>query len=276
MRTIFFLHFLYCTALAGSAQTNCSLFTDSNCIRACRLYKEADQFVQGSRQCQLYLDSATRLCPTYAEAWRELSVPYLKRGDFVNWRRYMDKAVALQPRAFLGVRGWCRFKFLRDYEGALEDLKRYDTLTAFYPGQSGDGVYQLYIVMALCERELGNHPQALHYFSMGIDSLYKEKGIHWIGFFDYIHRAVTKIQLQDYTGALADLEKQNEKTDKYAEHWYYKGKALVRLGHKAAAMTCFKTAKRLFLTDGYHFKDDYCEMLDTVYLSDIEEAIKAP
>src|SRR5262245_41232077 len=131
MKRSIFMLLLFSQYINGIAQTNCTLFTDSNCARACRLYNEADKFYQGTRICQLYLDSAIRLCPGYAEAWHEFSVPFLKRGDFFTWRKYMDKAVELKPRAWLGTHGWCRFKFLKDYEGALEDLKRYDTLTEF-------------------------------------------------------------------------------------------------------------------------------------------------
>jgi tetratricopeptide (TPR) repeat protein len=266
--------FLCCFCLKSMSQTNCTLFTDSNCARACRLYNETDKFGQGTRLCQQYLDSAIRLCPSYAEAWHELSVPYLKRGDFYNWRKYLDEAIRLRPRDYLGTRGWCRFKFLRDYEGALEDLKRYDTITHFYPGQSGDGIYNLYVIMALCERELGHYKESFYWFAKGIDSMYNAKGIYWVGYFDYIHRAVTKMQVKDYAGALDDLEKQMTKYDKYVEAWYYKGMILRATGHEEDAIACFTKAKRLFITDGYHFTDTYCELPDTVYLSDIEEALK--
>jgi tetratricopeptide (TPR) repeat protein len=269
---LFFSILLFC--LNSNAQTNCTLFTDSNCARACRLYNEADKFYQGSRMCQYYLDSAMRLCPGYAEAWHEFSVPFLKRGDFFTWRKYMDKAVALKPRDYLGTRGWCRFKFLRDYEGALDDLKRYDTITQFNPGQSGDGIYNLYIIMALCERELGNYTEAFYWFSKGIDSIYNAKGIYWIGFYDYVHRAVTRIKMNDYAGALADLEKQRDKNDKYAEAWYYKGVALQLTGRKQEAKSCYEKAKQLYVAGGYHFTDTYCEILDAVYLSDIVKALK--
>src|SRR5882757_3971394 len=158
-------------SLCSRAQTNCSLFRDSSHIRACRLYNATDSMSQGSRRCQQYLDSAIRICPDYAEAWHEISVPYLKRGDYRNWRKYLDKAVELKPLAYIAVRGWCRFKFLRDYEGALHDLQRADTLSHFQPGQSGDGNYNLYIVMALCEREMGDYPASFRYFALGIDSI---------------------------------------------------------------------------------------------------------
>jgi tetratricopeptide (TPR) repeat protein len=272
--TYLFLLTIFCST--SSAQNNCSVFTDSSFVRACRLANASNEFAQGSRNCQLYLDSAIRICPNYAEAWREFGVPFLKRGDFYTWRRYIDRAVQLKPRDFLGIRGWCRFKFLKDYTGALEDLKRYDTITNFNPRQTGDGVYSLYIVMALCERELGNYHEALSWFAKGIDSMLIQKGDYGIGLFDYLHRAVLKMKMKDYAGALSDLEKQIRKYEKFAENWYYKGLVLQTMNRQQEARDCFDKARRLFVSDGYHFSDPYCEVTDVVYLSDIDEAIRKP
>jgi len=253
------------------SQTNCNVFTDSCHIKACLLYKEAGNYYQGTRQSQQFYDSAIRTCPDYAEAWREISVPYLKRGDFYTWRKYIDVAVALKPNPILGVRGWCRFKFLRDYEGALNDLRRFDTLTEFHPSYSGDGNYNLYIVMALCEREKGNYQQALHYFSLGIDSALLQ-GDAWVGFSDFLHRAVTKMRIKDYAGALLDLDRQQKKYDNYAEIYYYKGLTLQLMHREKEALTYLEKARTL-AASGHHLSDIYCEMHDEVFVEDIDAAI---
>jgi tetratricopeptide (TPR) repeat protein len=263
---------LLIAVLWSRSQTNCRVFTDSCHIKACLLYNAADKFPQGSRQSQQYYDSAIKTCPDYAEAWREISVPYLKRGDFFTWRKYIDKAVALKPYPFLGIRGWCRFKFLRDYEGALVDLRRFDTLTAFHPSYSGDGNYNLYIVMALCERESGNYQQALHYFSLGIDSVLSQKGEAWIGFSDFLHRAVTKMRIKDLTGALDDLNRQIKKYDNYAEIYYYQGLVLQLMHREKEALTSLEKARALAASD-HHLSDIYCEMPDEVFIVDIDDAI---
>jgi len=259
--------------LTGRGQTNCSLFTDSNKVKACRFYNLSDNYAQGTRACENILDSALYYWPGYAEAWHEKSVPYLKRGDFFTWRKYVDKAVALKPLEYLGVRAWCRFKFLHDYEGALNDLVKLDTLTQFNPGQSGDGSYDLHIVMALSERELGYYKKAFHYFSIGIDTVLRQKGIQWVGLYDYLHRAVMRMRVKDYAGALSDLAKQIDKYSKFAETYYYQGQVLVLTGHPVEARKAFEKSKRLFISEGYHLTDPYCEMPDAVYLEEIEEAL---
>jgi tetratricopeptide (TPR) repeat protein len=264
---------LMMTVFVAGAQTNCSLFTDSAHIKACMLYNYSDSLPQGSRASQRCLDSAIRICPDYAEAWHEISVPYLKRGDFMTWRKYLDHAVALKPQVYLEVRAWCRFKFLKDYAGALEDLERSDSLNDFSVGQSGDGTYNLYVVMAICERELGNYPNAFHYFALGIDSILSKKGNAFTGLYDYVNRAVTKLRIKDYEGALADINLQMKKFDRYAEAWYYQGVIYNATHHHQEAIKSFEKAKSLYQYDGYHFSDPYCEMPDEVYLFDIENAI---
>ncbi|OQP59555.1 hypothetical protein A3860_37210 [Niastella vici] len=257
----------------GRSQTNCQVFKDSCHIKACLLYQQAGNFGQGTRQSQQYYDSAIRVCPDYAEAWSEISVPYLKRGDFYNWRKYLDKAVALKPYPYLGTRGWCRFKFLRDYEGALKDLRRFDTLSGFNPSYSGDGNYHLYNVMALCERELGNYRQALQYFTLGIDSMRTKQGDAWVGFSDFLHRAVTKMRIKDYTGALSDLDQQMKKYDNYAEIYYYQGLVFEAIHREKEAMTSLEKA-RTMAASGHHLADIYCEMQDEVFVEDIDAAIE--
>ncbi|WP_298738351.1 hypothetical protein [uncultured Chitinophaga sp.] len=269
------LYLLLCCGMisvAGKGQLNCDAFTDSASVRGCRLYNYAITFYQGSRLNQQYLDSAVGVCPTLAEGWRALSVPYLKRGDFAAWRRYLDKAVALEPLKTLDVRGWCRFKFLRDYEGALQDLKRFDTLSGFAHRHTGDGTYSLYVVMALCERELGNYDAAARYFAKGIDSIFYMKGKDFIGLFDFLHRAVMKIRIGDYNGALADLEQEEKICKNYVEVAYYKGVVYRAMGKHQHAKEQFEAARRR-CRDGFRMTDIYCEMHDAVYPADIDEAL---
>jgi tetratricopeptide (TPR) repeat protein len=272
MKNKYLLLYFCLIGLTSKGQQNCSIYTDSVCNLACRLSNLAGTFPQGSRSSQEYFDSAIRLCPDMADAWREISVPYLKRGDFATWRKYIDKAVALQPGRVLDIRGWCRFKFLRDYEGALEDLRRFDSLSHFLSKHTGDGTYSLNVVMALCERELGNYSNASLYFSKGIDSIFYTKGKDFIGLFDFLHRAVLKLRQQDYTGALSDLDQQEKLCRNYVETSYYKGMAYRSLGKHKLAKQQFKNAARLY-KEGFHLSDVYCEMLDAVYPSDVDEAL---
>lgn len=254
------------------AQLNCLIYTDSACHRACVLYNRSDSFPQGSRRSQQLLDSAIQLCPSMAYAWREMGVAYLKRGDFFTWRKYIDKAAALKPEDYLPIRGWCRFKFLRDYEGALEDLHRSDSLPHYILTRSGDGYWNIYTMMALCYRELGRNAEALQFFNQGIDSVITQYGYVQTGMFDYLYRGVLKLRMKDYSGALADFDQQEKRCDNYMETPYYRGLAYLGLGNTQKATQQLQEAARIY-KEGYHFNDPYCEMPDAVYLSDIEAAL---
>lgn len=249
-----------------NAQTNCLVFKDAAHIKACELYNEAINYPQGSKESQQLFIESINSCPTYAPSLHEMSVPYLKRGDFHTWKILIDQAVASDPVGYLGTRGWCYFKFLRDYSNALKDLKRLYDLKKGQPGYSGDGDYNLRIVMGLCERELGNYKQAIIYFNEGINSR--------PGLYDYLHRGVTKMRFNDYKGALADMQKEIGIYKKLADAWYYLGMIQKRLGHNNLARLNFKKAKDLFIKTGYHLNDPYCELPDQVYLSDIEQQLR--
>ena len=56
---------------------------------------------------------ALEICPSYHPAYRAKSTAYLKTGDFITWKKLMDKAVELSPEDHLDYRGWCRFQFLK-------------------------------------------------------------------------------------------------------------------------------------------------------------------
>lgn len=265
------LSLILCTvAGTGYAQVNCLIYTDSAHKKACELYNRADSFAQGSYKSQLYMDSAIRICPDFSYAWRELGVPYLKRGDFYTWRTYIDMAVALNPADYLIIRGWCRFKFVRDYEGALEDLQYADTLPKYLLPRSGDGYWNIYTMMALCHQQLNNYPQALKYFNLALDSVIVKYGYDQTDMFGYLYRAVLKIQMADYNGALADLELQEKRCNNYVEIPYYRGMAWQGLHQQEKALQQFREAARVY-NEGYHFSDPYCEMPCVVYSSDIKE-----
>jgi tetratricopeptide (TPR) repeat protein len=259
-----------CLPAAASAQYNCSIYKDSSYARACRIYNASDSFFQGSPQCEHMLDSAIATCPNFAPAWHERSVPYLKRGDFITWRRILDKSVDLDPRQFLSYRGWCRFEFLRDYAGALKDLQRFDTLSEFSHTSSNDGDYELHLIMALCERELGDTNKAFHYFGVAMD-----KDSSNAGLYGYLHLGVTKLKTRDYPGAIAALEHENRIYDQFADTWYWLGQAWLATGRRDQARSMFLRAKELMNDHSgrYHLHGVYCEKLDTIYESDIDAAL---
>jgi tetratricopeptide (TPR) repeat protein len=63
-------------------------------------------FSQGSPESMELIEIAIKLDSNNAAAWRELSVPYLKRGMPHEWKPLFDKAVEIDPIAWQGWRGY--------------------------------------------------------------------------------------------------------------------------------------------------------------------------
>ena len=271
MKSYFFLTGILFIVRFASGQINCIVFETGDCKKSCEYYNRALNYPQGSRQSQSLFDSAIYYCPSFAEAYREKSVPFLKRGLFMEWKKIMDKAVDLNPRMYIGIRGWCLFKFLKDYKNALSDFVRLDSLANGKMGTSGDGEYPLRILMALSKREVGDCKGALSEFDKSISASEKNNSI---GRYDYLLRGITKLKCMDLSGALADFEKQNVIYSSLADTYYYTGQVYLLLKKQDLADRHFIKAKELFKGSGYHRQDPYCSLLDEVSLADVESVAK--
>lgn len=273
MRTLLTTTLLALAFFCG-AQPNCNLYKwqgDSSGYKACELYVATLHFYQGSRASQIALDSVLRICPTFDEAWRTKSIPYLKRGDFVTWKILIDKATELNPKEHLGYRGWCRYQFLRDFEGALQDMERLDSLkNGDDIGYSVNGDYHLNIAKALCYKGLGQKEKALR----TIEKQLAQPG-YTPGLYDYLHLAVLYLELKRYPEAIDGLDKQEKACPGLAENFYYLALAHRQSGDVEQARRYLTQAREQYLA-GRHRDDPYDQPMDRIYLSDIDREMARP
>lgn len=243
------------------AQVNCNSIEGENCKKACEIFNH-DSGSQGSQQSQENLDKAIVLCPSFSDAYMEKSVPYLKRGDFVTWKKLIDKAVELDPANQLGYRGWCKLQFLRDYEGAIED---FDQLEKYRPenlGYSKNGNYNLYVAKAICYSALNQKEKAIKI----LENLFKTKNYNF-GLYDYYQLGVTYFELTQYDKSLENFEKQSKIYD-FAENIYFKSK-VAKIRNKD-----YLDLKNLALKtydEGKYMKDAYTHHFNKVYRTQIAE-----
>ncbi|MCL4640565.1 MAG: tetratricopeptide repeat protein [Olivibacter sp.] len=236
-----------------------------DCERAELLYEQKGG--QGSNRSQSYLDSAISICPTFSKGYREISVPYLKRGDYSTWLQYLDKAINHDPESYLGIRAWCKTKFLHDYRGALKDFKTWDTI--LYSGSRTVADNSMYSWMALCYAGLADMPSALGCIDRSIKEAIRDFGSDWVGLYDYFYRGNIKRELNDLEGALTDFNSQIRLTDKVADVYYYKGVVLLQLGRRQEAKANILKAKSLF-SEGKHMHDPYIEIPWQIWKEDID------
>jgi len=258
------------TALSVHSQPNCNAYT-GECRKACEVFNQSERLNQGSLRAHVLFDSAIQLCPTFAFAWHEKSVGYLKNGEFLQWRKYMDEAVKLSPNIFLSNRGWCRFKFLHDYEGALADLQENKRINKNNNAWSNDGDYDLTVVMALCYRELGETEKALALFK---EYFYEKEVVKSTGLgtgaYDYLHYGVTLMKAGKKNEAAAAFKKQISVYEQFPDTYYYLALLLPKSdpGYQSNLLTALS-----YMEAGYSRKDPYCEALDEVYPSDLKKAL---
>lgn len=254
----------------GYSQPNCNIFKMDNnqaCYEACIIATEKTEG-QGTRSSQQQFDKAIELCPSLDYAYREKSVPYLKRGDFVTWRKLIDKAVELNPLLHLGARGWCRYHFLRDYKGGIDDFERLESITKFDIGYSVNGEYHLNIVKALCYKALGQKSKAVEIMKKQL----AQKGYTPMTY-DYLHLGVLKMETGDTDGGIEYLKKSIAFNDYLAEPYYYLGLIYKKQNLTKEYKENMEKAKTYYLK-GYTRFDTYAHPMDKVYLADIERELR--
>ncbi|MFM9838848.1 MAG: tetratricopeptide repeat protein [Cyclobacteriaceae bacterium] len=228
-------------------------------------------FGQGSPQNMELIEIAIKLDTTNAAAWRELSVPYLKRGIPHEWKQLFDKAVKIDPTVWQGWRGYLKLFFYRDYEAAIDDFNATDTLTpgfTDYP-QSMSVDY----LRGLAYFQLGDSQRALDYYTKYINEVTAKSGEDWVDVYAFIHRAIVFIKLNEYEKAITDLEKCLKYYSSSSDAYYHLAAINLQLGRKQIAKEQIVKAKDLF-EKGYYMHRPYVETFGQIDLFAIEEIEK--
>jgi tetratricopeptide (TPR) repeat protein len=252
-----------------SAQPNCEAYKyygDELKYKACKVSEKRAGHYQFSREYQEALDEAIAIDSTFSHAYRDKSTAYLKSGDFITWKALMDQAVRFAPEEHLDYRGWCRYQFFRDYEGAISDIEWLDSLIDYNIGYSVNGDYHLHIARALCYKAIGQPQKAIEIIEQQLqDSTYHP------GVYDYLHLGVLHLEMGNYPAAIEWLKKQQEEND-LAENRFYIALVYKKIGsmqdYRAQldiALQHYQSAARMH--------DPYTAPMDKVYLEDIKKEI---
>lgn len=252
--------------LYGFSQPNCNYFLvkgDTAQYKACKSVEGlSNRYYQFQKEFHDILDSAIKIAPNFAYAYREKSVAYLKSGDFLTWKLLIDKAVALEPLTHLGARGWCRYQFFRDYQGAITDIEKLDSMTTYNIGYSVNGDYHLNIAKALCYSALNQKQKAIDVFNAQLSTENYSPNLY-----DYYQLGVTYYQLNDYDKALKAFERQSQ-INELAENAYYKCLIYKQQNNIAAYKTYKELALKLYQSKKYLF-DTYTHHLNKVFYETI-------
>lgn len=266
---ILILFFVIFVSSVVHAQPNCLAYKykgDTLKCEACLVAEERAGHYQFSKEYQEALDRGLAIDSTYDYGYRAKSTAYLKSGDFITWKQLMDEAVLLNPEDNLGYRGWCRYQFFRDYQGAIDDIEALDALVDYDIGTGINGDYHLQIARALCYKALGESEQAISI----IESQLAEES-YYIGLYDYLHLGVLYLESNEPDRALEMFELQ-ETQYIWAENAYYQSMAFLEIRDEAKAKIYLDKAHELYISE-INMVDVYSRHADRIYLDDIEKAL---
>ena len=254
------------------AQPNCEAYKyygDTLKYEACKKAMEIKGHYQFSKEYQTVLDESIEIDPTFDYAYWAKSIAYLKSGDFVTWKKLIDKAVEYNPKEHLGYRGWCRYQFFRDYKGAIKDVEKLDSLVDYDIGQSQNGTYHLNIAKGLCYKAIGEKEKAIAIIEKQIK---RNEEKDFVGANDYLHLGVLYLETGEFEKAVETFKKQSVNNE-LAENQYYLALAYQKLDKPAESKSCLKKAKEFYIGERKMF-DPYSNPMDKIYLKDIENEIK--
>ncbi len=250
------------------SQPNCNVFLwegDTAQYKACKLLIENQhKYYQFSKEFHSLVDSAISICPHFAYAYREKAAPYVKSGNFIKWKKYIDLAVKYDSLGYLPVRASLRYKFFADFNGAIKDIELLEKISKSDIGYTSNGTYHLIIAKALCFQQLGQ-------INAGIKTLETllNKESYFAGLYDYLHLGIMYYQVGDFEKGIDALNKQRIQND-FAEVSYYLAMCYKRLGKTEAYLQAKQSSLNLYLENKKMF-DDYNFMIGQIFEQDIQK-----
>ena len=255
-----------------SLAQNCEAYKyygDTLKYEACKVAKKRAGHYQFSKEYQIALDKSLKIDSTFDHAYFAKSIAYLKSGDFVTWKKLIDKAIQYNPKEHLGYRGWCRYQFFRDYKGAIKDIEKLDSLVDYDIGHSQNGTYHLNIAKGLCYKAIGEKERAIAILEKQIKLNEVED---FVGAYDYLHLGVLYLETEKFEKAIETFKKQSV-NNQLAENQYYLALTYLKLDKTVEFESCLEKAKELYI-GGRKMSDPYSNPMDKIYLDNIENEIK--
>ncbi|MBP2833256.1 tetratricopeptide repeat protein [Aquimarina sp. U1-2] len=228
--------------------------------------------LQGTPESMIYIEKALAIDPENADAWRMLSIPYLKRGMPTRWKPLFDKAVELNPEEWQGWRGYLYLYFYRNYKKAIEDFNATDILTPnFDDTPQGQSVNYM---RGLAYLGLKDYTKSKSFFDTYINDQIKASGEDYVDVTAFLYRGIVAYLEKDYNKAIEDFHKVLKYSgNHYADAHFYLSKCFLKQKDINNARRHITKAIEDFNT-GFVHKRGYVEVLYQIYIQDLEELKK--
>lgn len=231
-----------------------------------QVYKSGENMLQGSPESMKRIEEAIALDTTYAEAIRELSVAYLKRGMPYKWKPIFDKAVEKDAATWQPWRGYLYLWFYRDYKKAIADFDASDTLTDYIDHPQGHSVD---FWRGIAYLGLKDYENSIAYWDKHITKETEDTGEDWVELEAFLYRGIAYYESGDLEKALENFDKVIQYFKQSADAKYYKALILKKTGQTKEAMILVNKAIEDF-NAGFYNNRDYVETIRQIYLEDLE------
>lgn len=222
---------------------------------------------QGTPTCMNAFAFILELDSTNAEAYRELSIPYLKRGIPHHWEKWINKAVEYDPIAWQTYRGYNYLWFYRDYKRAIADFDASDTLTPYLDYPQGHSVD---FWRGIAYLGLKDYKNSIAFWNRHITKETEDTGEDWVEMEAFLYRGIAYYESGEKEKATENFDKLIHYFKNSADANYYKAKILFEQEEKEMALEMLENAIVDF-DAGFYNNRGYVETLRQIYKQDLEE-----
>lgn len=224
-------------------------------------FKMAGQ-MQGSLLSQKMFEILKSQYPDYSDAYFEQSVAFNKYGNYTKGFELLDKAVDLEPELHLGYRGWMKLRKLRDFDNAIKDFDRLDSLTPnVVDAPWGEDIDFL---RGECYFGKKDYQKAIELFNRNV----KNQKEDWADIHSFVYLGLCEYELGNYKKAITEFQRALNQSERTPESYFGIAKAYQKLGEIEKAKENILKAEENINSK----RDDYYnEFLNEIYLSEILE-----
>ncbi len=208
------------------------------------------RYPQTSKEFRSYLETAISKFPDDARLWREIATSHFKAGEYASALKYINKAVELDPKSWMGYRAFMKCIFMKDYAPAIADFKQAIALKNGY--YEMDHTYHFYI--AISYLKINQLDSADHYMAQSL-KLQMPGGKGGGHHLDWLYWGLIKHHKMQHKKAIEYYDKALKIYDNFPEPLYYKALLLLRMRKKPDAKALLEKAI-ISLQKGYKLNED--------------------
>lgn len=225
---------------------------------------------QGSVPEQFQLKEAMKMDSTDADLWREFGTARVKRGILDEMEYFYGEAVKRKPEKWAGFRGYLYLYFYRDFPRAIADFNLGDEANGqvdYSQGQSHD------YMRGICYYGLGEYVTALEQLNSYISTVMQDEGEEWVDVYAFLYKGLSLMNLARYDEAMEEFNRILKYYPNLSDIYYHKARIYVARGQFSLALKELEQAES-FWNQGYFHQRPYVEVLEQVYLQDIQKLQK--